>query len=141
MKKLFLMLLTITMLFSLSGTIVKAAEVTTPEEPIASDRSETRDVYVIGTQNLNYTGLTGNIKFLTTGTATKNIDAWGNITYSYSLNTSLYSYTVTSGTGYPTYSGVTYYVSPSHHLMAKASAVWHGGTQNGTTIYCVYTLY
>lgn len=141
MKKLFIVLLTCMFFFSLSANNTKASEVTTSENPSELNRSETRDVYVIGTKTLNYSGLTGNIKFLTTGTATKNIDAWGNISYTYSLNTSIYSYTVTSGTGYPTFYSVTYYVSPSHHLMAKATALWHGGTQDGTQMVCNYTLY
>lgn len=141
MKKLILTLVAAIITITLSGNVAFAKEETVPEKPIDIEESETRDVYVIGTRTLDYTGLTGNIKFLTNGTATKITDAWGNIAYTYDLSTSLYSYTVTSGIGYATLSSYYYYTTPGHRLMVHVTAIWHGGTQDGTEIDYSYYIY
>ncbi|MBQ9037190.1 MAG: hypothetical protein IJ115_07045 [Erysipelotrichaceae bacterium] len=141
MKKLLAIIFSAIIIFTqFSGTVL-AEDTSSPEKPIDITESETRDVYVIGTRTLSYSNLTGNIKFLTTGTATKITDAWGNVTFNHNLTTILYSYTVTSGVGYPTLTSVSYPTTPGHRLQARVTVLWHGGPHDGESMTLTYLIF
>lgn len=139
MKRLPVIMLSLILLLTCFVNSVAAHEVV-PEMPEATVREETNEVTVCRNRIIKDEGLSGNIEFKTSGTVNETWMANELVSKDYDLSTQLDSYTVYSGSGYPTMISCTYYLTAGGKIMAHVTVEWHEGQFDGLErefIFCV----